>query len=191
MTCLSKECVAFRVRVLITHSEQVLIPPEQRQWSHSPGVFLEHPPEQTDAFVLYVKSSLLVSKVKLFNLRFRAKCYAGDPKMSLNQTVSPIGQLPEDIDPRQTEGFKEIDVLVHSFVDSFPRDFKDPVKDGVVDAHLLVACISPNVYVPLLPPLLAINAYTAVKYYCTICLPIYNTRVANQSGSSWMQPAPF
>lgn len=84
----------------------------------------------------------------MFNLRFRARNFAGDPKMCLKQPDMPIDQQPQYIDPRQTEGFKEVDQIVHSFVDSFPRDLKDPVKDGVVDIHLLIACIAPNVYVP-------------------------------------------
>lgn len=121
-----------------------------------------------------------MSKVKLFNLRFRARHYAGDPKMRVKQSDASLYQQSQDIDPRQTEGFKEIDHLVHSFVDSFPRDFKDPVKDGVVDTHLLIACISPNVYVHCFQLVLVTNADVAVKSCCMIHLPICSIRAVNQ-----------
>ncbi|KLO14473.1 hypothetical protein SCHPADRAFT_920667 [Schizopora paradoxa] len=120
-----------------------LVPPKHRQWAHSPEMLLSHNPEQTDSFILYIKSSIVMSRVKCFNLRFRALNFAGDPKF----TVPGMGadRSAQYIDPRATEGFKEVDCLVNSFVDSFPRHLKDPVQGGVVDPHLLLACLAPNV----------------------------------------------
>ena len=125
------------------------MPPKNRQWAHSPNMLLDHPPEQTDAFVLYIKSSVVMSRVKTFNLRFRAKNYAGDPMM-----VPPLGTIGSEqsstaqyIDPRETLGFKEIDALVESFVPSFPRHLRHPIKDNVLDTHLLLAHLSPNMQV--------------------------------------------
>lgn len=90
-----------------------------------------------------------MSRVKTFNLRFRAKNFAGDLTM-----VPPPGSTTADqcataqyIDPRETSGFKEIDHLVSSFVSSFPRGFRDPVQDGVLDIHLLLAILAPNMHV--------------------------------------------
>lgn len=85
-----------------------------------------------------------MSRVKCFNLRFRALNFAGDPKF----VVPGMGadRSAQYIDPRATEGFKEVDTLVNSFVDSFPRHLKDPIAGGVVDPHLLLACLAPNVY---------------------------------------------
>ena len=51
------------------------------------------------------------------------------------------------VDPRDTPAFKEVDYLVHNFIDSFPRCFKDPVTEGVVDIHMLLAILSPHMYV--------------------------------------------
>ncbi|KAH8120305.1 hypothetical protein DFH11DRAFT_1559424 [Phellopilus nigrolimitatus] len=125
----------------------ILVPPKDRQWAHSPDILLTHPPEQTDSFVLYIKASIVMSRVKTFNLRFRAKNFAGDLTM-----VPPPGSTTADqcataqyIDPRETSGFKEIDHLVSSFVSSFPRGFRDPVQDGVLDIHLLLAILAPNI----------------------------------------------
>lgn len=88
-----------------------------------------------------------MSRVKAFNLRFRAKNFAGDPDM-----IVPLGSSTDDqcptaqyIDPRETRGFKEIDQLVSSFIPSFPKGLRDATQDGVVDIHLLLALLTPNV----------------------------------------------
>lgn len=51
------------------------------------------------------------------------------------------------IDPRKSKGFEEVDYLVQSFTSSFPRDLKDAIHGGVVDVHLLIATLAPNVSV--------------------------------------------
>lgn len=112
-------------------------------------MLLDHPPEQTDPFVLYIKSSVVMSRVKTFNLRFRARNYAGDPMM-----VPPPGSAASEqpstaqyIDPRETQGFKEVDTLVDQFIPSFPRHLRDPVGENGLDIHLLLAHLAPNVCV--------------------------------------------
>lgn len=59
------------------------------------------------------------------------------------------GQNPEAayVDPRDTPAFKEVNSLVHNFIESFPKGYKDPVRNGVVDVHLLTAILAPNLYV--------------------------------------------
>ena len=42
----------------------------------------------------------------------------------------------QDIDPRDSKAFKDLDVLVSSFTSSFPHQFTQPVKTGRVDALL-------------------------------------------------------
>ncbi|KAI5124712.1 hypothetical protein M0805_004318 [Coniferiporia weirii] len=125
----------------------ILVPPKTRQWAHSPDMLLNHPLEQTDSFVLYIKSSIVMSRVKNFNLRFRAKNHAGDPMMvpPPESTTADQSASAQYIDPRETPGFKEVDHLVMSFIPSFPRGLRDPVIDGVVDIHLLLAILSPNI----------------------------------------------
>lgn len=90
-----------------------------------------------------------MSQVKNFNLRFRSKNFAGDSDM-----IPPSGPSSEEqsaatqyIDPRETPGFIKIDNLVSSFIPSFPRGMKSAAQDGVVDIHLLLALLAPNVSV--------------------------------------------
>lgn len=127
----------------------MLVPPKNRQWAHSPNMLLEHPPDQTDSFVLYIKSSVVMSRVKTFNLRFRARNYAGDPMMvpPRGSAASELPSTAQYIDPRQTPGFIEIDSLVESFIPSFPRHLRDPVRENILDVHLLLAHLAPYVYV--------------------------------------------
>lgn len=120
------------------------VPPERRQWSNHPDVLLVHPPDQTDAFVLYIKSTMLISRVKVFNSRFRAKFYSGDPEI-VNMRYTSLGEVdgldPKDI--RCATEFAELSRLVGRFQDSIPSHMRHPVKDGVVNAHLFAACTAP------------------------------------------------
>jgi hypothetical protein len=82
-----------------------------------------HPPGMTDSFSLYIKSAVLVSRIKYFNLRFRIR-------------------HPGDVDPRDTSSFKVLDSLCSSFRLSFPKELRDPIKPsafGSVDPLLFVA----------------------------------------------------
>lgn len=58
---------------------------------------------------------------------------------------SPVGQGPERIDPRDTPSFRAIDGLIEGFRTSFPKNLRDPVRDGRVDSELYVACLAPHV----------------------------------------------
>lgn len=111
------------------------VPTEQRQRMTNSRVLTTHIPEQTDSFVLYVKAMVLLSKVKIFNLRFRAKF----------QGTNGAGE----IDPRDTSAFKGLDGAIASFVASFPQEFRNPIPGGVVDTHLYVAHLVPHACVSL------------------------------------------
>ncbi|CAE6497845.1 unnamed protein product, partial [Rhizoctonia solani] len=67
-----------------------------RQSLESPDVLLQHFPEHTDGFSLYIKATILVSKTKSFNLRIRHK----------HPNVSDVRELPE---------FHELEQLIVSF----------------------------------------------------------------------------
>jgi hypothetical protein len=121
------------------------VPTEQRQRLTTPRVLTTHPPETTDSFVLYIKATVLLSKVKIFNLRFKAKFQS--PVVVGVQVSSPQA---EEIDPRDTPAFKALDGAISSFKMTFPREYRDPIPNGVVDSYLYVAhlvphtCVSPS-----------------------------------------------
>ncbi|KAF7967188.1 hypothetical protein HWV62_35620 [Athelia sp. TMB] len=106
-----------------------LVAPHERQWAHTKNLHLVHPENQTDSFVLYIKGTSLLSQVKNFNLRFRARHYAGDPTCG----VESYGEV---IDPRTTQAFKDLDDMVLAFKSSFPAEFKNPILGDIVDPHL-------------------------------------------------------
>lgn len=93
-------------------------------------MLLVHPTPATDSFTLYVKSTMILSMVKHFNLRFRRDHgeHAGD--------LSP--------DPRITEEFRKVDGTVPLFLDSMPRAFRDPAVGSRVDPYLYLAHTLPH-----------------------------------------------
>ena len=110
---------------------------EERQWSHDRHMLLVHPPNQTDSFTLFIKSCILISQVKNFNLRFRGRYFAGDVAM-YSPSSSPADG-PDTFDPRDTPAFQELDHLVTSFRSSFPVHLRNPVQDDMMDAYLYSA----------------------------------------------------
>lgn len=117
------------------------MPQEERCWSHDVDVLLNHPPDRTDSFVLWVKAVMLLSRVKTFNVRWRGRMHVRDPAY-----YSPIDTSESDgtPDPRDSPAFLELEQLVHAFRASFPAHLRDPVQDGVVDPHLYGAHIAAN-----------------------------------------------
>ena len=83
----------------------------------------------------------------MFNLRFRARHFAGDPDVlpPPESLISNDEAIQYYVDPRDSKSFKEVDFLVSSFVDSFPKEYRDPTRGGVLDNHLLLAILVPNV----------------------------------------------
>jgi hypothetical protein len=124
---------------------QILVSPSERQWAQSDDLLLVHPEEQTDPFILYIKGSILISRVKNFNIRFRARHFAGDASATSLKTV-PNVDVSEPVDPRGSPAFIEIDHLASSFRASFPNHLKNPITDNVVDPHLYTATLMPHVY---------------------------------------------
>lgn len=122
----------------------MLVLAKERQWFHDPHILLSHPESQTDSFLLMVKATIILSKVKVFNLRYRARYFAKD----LDYT--PTTNLPEGLsssdvmDPRSTPAFIEVDNLVSNFRSSFPPDLRNPINGNVVDVHLFTACTIPH-----------------------------------------------
>jgi hypothetical protein len=94
-----------------------------------------------------------LSRVKTYNLRFRAKRYVGDPAFAYTSTGAEVwGKDSDDsrdraADPRRTSGFMEIDHIASMFRQSFPLNLRDPIHDGGVDSHLYTACLMPHLCV--------------------------------------------
>lgn len=147
--CLDDEDVSQLLPVRGDLYEQgVLVAPRERQWAHSRNLLLHHPENQTDSFILYIKGTILHSQVKTFNLRFRARHFAGD-KSVLNPNNFSNMQKPTDpsqnVDPRGSQAFMELDHIISSFSSSFPSHLKNPIQGNIVDNHLYTACLMPHV----------------------------------------------
>ena len=87
----------------------VLVLPDDRQWSYDPELLYKHPESQTDPFILFIKSSILLSKVKTYNLRFRWKFFNNDgaPSSSTNSAAFD----PALYDATATADFQQLDSL--------------------------------------------------------------------------------
>jgi len=119
----------------------ILVAPGERQWAQSRDLLLVHPENQIDSFILYIKSTILISQVKSFNTRFRSKHFAGDVSV-ITQHTDNATSINNSADPRGSAAFIELDHIVSSFRDSFPSHLKDPIVDNVVDNHLYTACLT-------------------------------------------------
>lgn len=119
----------------------VLVLPEERQWSYAPDLLYKHPEAQTDSFILYIKASILLSKVKTYNLRFRWKFFHS-PDGAPSSSTSSAAFDPANYDATSTVEFQQLDTLVANFRPSFPPHLRSPIAgDGdVIDPYLYTAC---------------------------------------------------
>ncbi|KAJ3879070.1 hypothetical protein F5051DRAFT_486390 [Lentinula edodes] len=91
--------------------------PSNPQDIATPDVFVRHPPQYTDSFVLLVKAVMLFGRVTDFNVRG-----------SLRAPTAPS----KNQNPFYLEGFEALDNLVsREFLDSLPHIFKN--NNGVTD----------------------------------------------------------
>lgn len=128
-----------------------LVPPQERQWAHTRDLVLVHPDQQVDSFILYIKSCVLLSKVKTFNLRFRSKHFAGDPSVMPIPDYSPMAkEAPDPVDPRGSPSFIELDTIISKFRTTFPPHLRNPVLNNIVDSNLYVACLTPHTCIIIL-----------------------------------------
>ena len=96
-------------------------------------MFLHHPQMQTDSFILFIKSMILLSHVKTFIIRIRGMT------MSFPLTASSVPQSPIPRDIRASPGFQELDSLLLSFPSSLPSYYRHPIQDQTVDTYMLGA----------------------------------------------------
>ncbi|KAG9009730.1 hypothetical protein FRB90_008175 [Tulasnella sp. 427] len=135
---MSTSNLAYKVRNKGFDTRDILIvfkqfvPPSERQRLNSPKCLTNHPRDTTDSFSLYVKSTVLLGRVKTFNGRFKTKFDGG-----------AVG-----IDPRETAEFQMLDAAITAFRSSIPKEFREPMgPDGKIDPTLYLALVIPNVLV--------------------------------------------
>ncbi|KAH9846804.1 hypothetical protein C2E23DRAFT_743274 [Lenzites betulinus] len=115
----------------------VLVPPDERQWSHERNVIENHLDDQLDSFILHVKAAMLLSKVKVFNSRYRKRHHLGDP--ALRPDPAGLPGMPSATLIQTTPAFIEIDSLLSNFKQTLPTHFRDPMAHGTIDVHLFTA----------------------------------------------------
>ncbi|KAF7436918.1 hypothetical protein PC9H_003752 [Pleurotus ostreatus] len=120
----------------------VSVPTAERQWAQSQDLLLVHLPKQVDSFILYIKGTIMISQVKTFNMRFRARHLAGDT--SVTSPYKDTSQLSEHIDPRGSPAFLALDEVVSTFRVSFPPHLRSPITDSIVDPVLYTASLMPH-----------------------------------------------
>ncbi|KAL4266915.1 Transcription factor domain-containing protein [Pleurotus pulmonarius] len=120
----------------------VSVPTSERQWAQSQDLLLVHLPKQVDSFILYIKGTIMISQVKTFNMRFRARHLAGD--VSVTSPYKDTSQPSEHIDPRGSQAFLALDEVVSTFRVSFPPHLRSPITDSIVDPVLYTASLMPH-----------------------------------------------
>lgn len=120
-----------------------------RQWCHVREAVLFHPPDITDSFTLYIKSTMILSFIKSFNHRYRIKSNLGDVKFLPVENLAIQG-YGDQLDIRSCPAFLELDQLLVSFRSSFPSNLKDPFRQGLVDSHLYTTFLTLHVSIILL-----------------------------------------
>ncbi|TFK30536.1 hypothetical protein FA15DRAFT_662508 [Coprinopsis marcescibilis] len=120
-----------------------LVPPLDRQWAHTRDLLVLHPESQTDSFIMYIKGTILISRIKSFNMRFRARHFAGDAAVACG--LADNIQSADPVDPRGSAAFIELDHTISAFKASFPSHLRNSIVDNVVDNHLYTAFMMPHV----------------------------------------------
>ena len=100
---------------------------------------------------MYIKATILLSRIKTFNLRFKTKHYIGDASIISPNSSPADGEIPntENFDIKEAPAFRELEGVINGFKAAFPHHLRDPVpSDGQpVDPYLYAACLIPYLYV--------------------------------------------
>ncbi|KAG8969216.1 hypothetical protein FRC05_001180 [Tulasnella sp. 425] len=108
----------------------VFVPTRGRQRLFTNNMLLHHHSLTTDAWTLYIKATILFSKVRTFNGRYR---------------LTPNARSPNtETTPTQTEVFLLLDQTIAAFPQHIPPAFRTPV-DTTVDPLLYMAHLLPHV----------------------------------------------
>lgn len=112
------------------------MPTHNRQRLFTENMLFTHPPLITDSWTLYIKASILISRVRSLNSRYWISAASKRNGMSAERHGSPT----------ESEEFRHLDQTIASFTRNIPRAFQDPVGTAV-DPILYTAHILPHVYV--------------------------------------------
>lgn len=153
-------------------SAQVLPSELTRQTLHTKDMLLSHPASITGRYTLYVKSAVLLGKVKSFNIRYRIR-------HSTSETLR--------------EEVQALDGLIEGYIASIPPELASPfIRVADLDPMLYTAHLLPQVYVPFYStygtssPL----SYEGPSFSCTTRMPTCTLPNARQPPGSSGQPDP-
>ncbi|KIO22818.1 hypothetical protein M407DRAFT_27692 [Tulasnella calospora MUT 4182] len=114
------------------------VPTQTRQCIFSENMILTHQPLMTDAWTLYIKATILISKVRSFNGRYRIKKVFSAQGLG-GEAASFIGGSPTE-----SQDFMILDQTISSFINGMPKAFREPVGT-TVDPVLYMAHLLPFV----------------------------------------------
>ncbi|KAG8989191.1 hypothetical protein FRB90_002375 [Tulasnella sp. 427] len=106
------------------------VPTQGRQHLFSNNMLLLHPPLTTDSWTLYIKATVLVSRVRTFNRRYR---------LTSRQRTANI-----EANPTESDVFVLLDQMITAFPPSLPAAFRTSVGEKV-DPLLYMAHLLPHV----------------------------------------------
>ncbi|KAI0788551.1 hypothetical protein C8Q75DRAFT_768846 [Abortiporus biennis] len=109
---------------------------EERQCFHAQDVLSFHPKNQCDPFVLSIKATVLLSKVKTFLLRYG--------NTAIMKAISMVTPETPRVDARKDPEFARIESNIDIFLNSIPTESRDSILHGVIDSHLCVAVTAPR-----------------------------------------------
>ncbi|KAG8911180.1 hypothetical protein FRC00_006944, partial [Tulasnella sp. 408] len=111
------------------------VPIQGRQQLFTDNMLLHHPSLTTDSWTIYIKATVLVSKVRSFNARYRVQC--------------KLRRLDPAIAPTQTEEFQSLDRTLSAFVQSIPRALRQPVGATVDPLLAMIQLHDPHAQLDL------------------------------------------
>jgi len=120
----------------------ILVYPSERQWSHERNIITDHKDGQLDSFTLYIKGSILLSRIKTFNLRFKGKHFNGD-----SSVISPHNSPTENadcIDIKEAPAFRDLEETISKLKQGWPVHLRNPASGNAVDPYLYTACMIPH-----------------------------------------------
>ncbi|KAG9047467.1 hypothetical protein FS837_002181 [Tulasnella sp. UAMH 9824] len=114
------------------------VPTHGRQRLFTKNMLLTHPPLTTDSWTLYIKATILISRVRSFNCRYRIVT------ASAGNVASESNSERTEVSPTESEEFRHLDQTIAAFVRDMPRAYRDPVGT-TVDPLLYMAHLLPHV----------------------------------------------